>query len=233
MPRYVAPELAAYRASGKPLVQRIAVFVRARQKADGNPVSGGFWNGSDAAQFEVYDPATGNVILRDYNAAGALLGVEAVSHVSGLDIHPAQVSLSPVNEDVFNQLQAFDLRGAQIELHRLWLDYETRQPIAPGHVWLTGTINKAQLRVPKAGETAELTYTVVPPTRALTTANPDPISDTAQSRRLGDRLFRYVGLAGVREIPWMRGRVTGSSKGGSGNGLLGGAGGSGKVGDHR
>ncbi|MEZ5752863.1 MAG: hypothetical protein R3D60_13165 [Paracoccaceae bacterium] len=212
MPRAVDPVVQAYRDSGRALVERHLVWVVARLAATGAPVSGGFWDGRDDAQIPVFDPTSGTSVTRPYQASGSLIEIEAITHVSGVDIHPVQVTLSPVTEAVDQQLRAYDLRGASVELHRLWLDYDTREILAPAHVWLTGTLNKAPATTPAAGGTARLTYSVVPQTRALTSGNPEPISDTVQSRRSGDRFLRHVGVAGVREIPWMRARVTGGSQ---------------------
>ncbi|WP_370269246.1 hypothetical protein [Nioella sp.] len=214
MPRVVDPAVQAYRETGRPMVERHLIWVSARLIADGTPVAGGFWTGRESAQLEVIDPVTEAVATRDYIAAGSLIEVEAIGQMSGLDIHPAQITLSPITPEVDTQLRAYELRGASVELHRLWFDYETRTPLAPAHVWMIGTINRAPLTTPAAGGRARLVYTIVPQTRQLTLGNPEVISDAVQSQRAGDRFLRHVALGGSREIPWMRHRVTGSGNGG-------------------
>ena len=207
MPRIVDPIVATYRATGRPLVERRLLWVTARLRATGETVSGGFWNGRETETLPVIEPATGSAVSRVYFAAGSLIEVEPLGQVSGLDIPTVQVTLSAATPEVINQLKAYDLRGAAVELHRLWFDYDTRERLAPGHPWMTGTINRAPLSTPAAGGTGKLVYTLVPMTRQLTLGNPELVSDTVQQQRGGDRFLRHAGVAGVREIPWMRHRV--------------------------
>lgn len=204
MPRYVHPTVQSYRESGKPMVERRLIWVTARDYSTGNPVTGGFWDGRYDMELSVLHPETGAAVSRVYHAGGSLLEIEALGHFSGLDIHPLRVTLSPINTAVEGLLRGYDLRGAPVELHRAWFDYQTRQPLAPAHVWMTGTINRAPLTTAEAGGRARLVYTIVPQTRALTVGNPEILSDTIQSQRSGDRFLRHIATAGTREIPWMR-----------------------------
>lgn len=214
MPRAVDTALIAYRASGRPMVQRHLIWVRASEIASGTPVAAGWWDGRDTATIPVIDPANGTSVLRAYQAAGSLVGFDPVAQTSGLEIHPAQVSLSRVSEAVTTALRAYKLRGAEVELHRLWLDYETRAPIAAAHVWFTGRVTRIGWPTAAEGSTARLTLTLVPATRDLTLGNPDVLSDAAQrSRSPGDAFLQFIGIAGTREIPWMRHRSTGTGSG--------------------
>lgn len=176
-----------------------------------SPASAGFWTGRDAAILQVIDPATGGVLTRPYAAAGHLIAIDPVLHATGLDIHPVELRLSPLSTEVDQALRAYALRGAAVEIHRLWLDYDSRAPLAPAHVWLTGRINRIIWPLPEPGGSGALRVTVVPATRDLTLGNPETISDPVQSRRDGDRLLRYVGVAGTIEVPWMRQAVKASS----------------------
>jgi len=203
MARHVDPAVTAWRQSGKPMVQRHLIWVEA-QALDGTPMHGGFWDGQHDDHLPVVRPLDGVVASRLYHAGGGVIEVEPVGHFSGLDINPARVTLSPVTPEVDDQLRLLVLRRAPVELHRIWLDFEARQPIAAGHVWFTGRIGRAPLTTPAAGGSERLTYTILPPTRDLTFGNPEPVSDTIQSQRQGDRIFRHLATAGVREIPWMR-----------------------------
>lgn len=208
MPRTVDPAVASYRSTGRPVVERRLIWVSALLHATGEPVSGGFWNGRETQTLEVIDPATNTVVSRPYFASGSLIEVEPLGQISGLDIHAVQVTLSAATPEVINQLQAYNLRGAAVEMHRVWFDYDTRLQLAPAHLWMTGMINRAPHSTPPAGGTAKLVYSVVPMTRQLTFGNPEVISDAVQQQRDGDRFLRHAGVAGVREIPWMRHRVT-------------------------
>lgn len=209
MPRHVHPALQAYIATGKPMVRRDLIWFRARLVADGSPVAGGFWDGRYDQELQVIDPATGGNVARVYHAAGSVLEIEPMGQFSGLDIHPIRVTLNAVNEQVNQALRAYHLAGAGVEFHRMYFDYDTRTPIAPGRVWKIGTINKAPRTTPAAGGQARLVLTIVPPTRALTIGNPEILSDDIQRQRGGDRILRYIAQVGSREIPWMRGSANG------------------------
>lgn len=210
MPRAVDPAVQAARDAGHPVVERHLVWVNTRTIDAGLPVTAGFWTGRDDASLAVIDPVTGGSVTRSYVAAGGVIGIDPVLQISGFDIHPVQLRLSPLTPEVDTALRAYVLRGASVELHRLWLDYETRAPLAPAQVWMTGRINGVIWPTPEAGGNAALRVTVVTGLRDLTLGNPDTVSDAVQSRRSGDRFARYVGIAGTVEVPWMRHRPTGA-----------------------
>lgn len=204
MPRFVHPNVTAYRESGRMMVQRHLIWVTAREYGSEDPVSIGFWDDRRARELPVYDPVNGAAIARTYHAGGSVIEVEEIAHNRGTDIHPAYVTLAPTSAEVDGVLRGYRLRGAPVELHRIWFDHATREPLAPAHVWFTGTLGKAPLTTPPAGGSGRLRFTIVPPTRALSFGNPEILSDTVQSQRAGDRIFRHIATAGSRDIPWMR-----------------------------
>lgn len=204
MPRYVHPNVLAYRVAGKPMVQRHLIWVTGRDYTTGDAVSVGFWDGQHDAELAVYHPVTGVTLSRTYHGAGSVLGVDPIQHPRGLDIHPVRITLSPTSPQVEQALRGYRQQNAPVELHRIWFDYYTREVLAPGHVWITGNLDRAPLTTPPVGGSAQLVFTVVPPTRALSFGNPELLSDTIQSQRLGDRILQYIATQGTREIPWMR-----------------------------
>ena len=199
--RAVPAAVQAYRDAGKPHVQRELVWIAARDAA-GSPQPAGFWPGRQARAIQVIDPATGATVTRTYLAAGALMAVEPVRHASGLDIVSLRVTLSPIDATVEQAARGYDLRFVPVEIHRLWLDYDTRAALAPAQVWQVGHVNAAPITTPEANGEATLRLTVTPLLRALTVANPDLLSDDVQRRRMGDRMLRYIAGAASRDVPW-------------------------------
>jgi hypothetical protein len=199
--RAIPAAVLAQREAGRTVVERHLLWIVARPLGGGS-VADGWWTGREDRQIAVVDPETGGTVSRAYRAGGGLIAVEPVTHARGLEIVPVRIRVSPIDAAVETQVRGYSVRFAPLELHRLWLDPDTRQALAPAQVWFVGHLNEAPLVTPAAGGEASLELTAVPLTRALTLGNPEPLSDAVQQRRGGDRFLRYVGRAGGREIPW-------------------------------
>lgn len=185
-------------------VERHLVWLAPRNRATNAVVPAGLWSGEGFAEIDVIDPATGDTVRRAYHGAGQLLAVEPPQWRQGLDIIPMRLTLSPISAEVEDLARGYDLRGTEVQVHRLWLDPETRAPLAPGQPWLAGLANAAPITTPVDGGTASLQLTIVPgATRALTVGNPSILGDEMWARtRSGDHFLRDIAKTGTRVVPW-------------------------------
>lgn len=184
------------------VIPRNFVWITAKDRETGTLESIGFWDGLDSVDVTVVSGTTGALEERTYHAWGALLQIDRIQRAPELSIRTIRIGLSQVSEAVQQVFRGYDARLAPVEVHRGFLNPETRLLLAPPVPRFIGWINKAPLTTPKAGEEGGVSVEVVSHVRMLTRTNPGRRSDNTQRQRGGDRFRRYAGTAAEWEFWW-------------------------------
>lgn len=202
MVRAVDGTTSTYVQSRKGVIPRNFVWITAKNISTGATESIGFWNGFDTETVSVISGKTGLPEERTYHAFGSLLSIDRIQRSPELNIRTIRLSLSQVSPAVQQAFRGYDTRLAPIEIHRGFLDLDTRKLIASPVVRFVGWINKAPITTPAVGGEGSVSVQVVSHTRMLTRINPAKRSDESQKKRSGDRLRRYAGTANQWEFWW-------------------------------
>lgn len=193
------------------LVARLLVWIVARDRATGEPVSLGFWSGNDAVQFAI------NGAARDYYGAGALMQVDDFTFSAGLDVRMQRLVLSPLAPEVAQVIRGYEPRLARIEVHRALFDPATMSLVAEPHRLFRGWIDEVDIATPAIGGQAAVTITMASTARAMTRTLSLKKSDESQKLRGGDRFRRYADISGSVDVWWgeKRGKAKEAFDGGS------------------
>jgi hypothetical protein len=178
------------------------VWLTAKKRDTGDPVSQGFWNDVESVNIPVVDGLTGAAATRNFIAAGGLIDIGPIPLTSDLSIRSVDVTLSPLNVDVEQYVRGYDLRMAPVQLYRAIFDPDTWDLVANATPRFVGFVEKAPITTPKDGGDAKAVLSCVSHTVELTRGNPDVRSDESQKRRGGDRFYQYVDTMAQRPIWW-------------------------------
>jgi hypothetical protein len=213
---WLDPTLRDFLAGRRPMALRVLAWLTVRDLSDGTPVAVGFWSGAQDTRVAVFDPATGGSEERLFHGAGSLLSAAAQEQAAGLDIWPAQITLSPIDATVELAVRGYDVRHAPITVYLGYQDPEAQGFVAPPAPAFEGWVNAAPIQTPAPGGEASLSLTLVPRSRALTVGNPARSSDAQQRLRAGDRILRYADIGHLVPLAWgeKSARISGN-KGGS------------------
>jgi len=157
-----------------------------------------FWNDLDTVTLSVIDGVTAESVDRDFVGSGALISVDKIILPADLTVQTTKVVLSQIHATVQNMVRGWDIRGAQVQIHRILFDPATGLSVGDAMCHMVGRVNKAPINTPATGEEGNISISVVSQTRDLTRTNPAKKSDETQQRRSGDRGRRYVGTANVK-----------------------------------
>lgn len=212
------PAVSAHLQSRQGVIPRSFVWITAKNRSTGAPESLGFWNGDDTVDVTVVSGVTGLPVTRIYHGWGELLAIDAIPLVSDLTIRTIQIALSPISEAVRLAFRQYDARLAPVEIHRGFLNLDTRNLIANPRPRFIGWVNASPIETPAAGGEGKLSASIVSHTRALTKINPAKRSDETQKLRNNDRFRRYADVAGQWTFFWgEHNKVDGGNKKGLGN----------------
>lgn len=192
-------------------IPRNFVWIIAKNIATGLPEEIGFWDGIDTVDVAVVSGATGLLVTRTYHAWGSLLKIENIQRSPEIAVRNIKIGLSSISPEVRQAFRGYNTRLAPIEIHRGFLDLDSRVLIAPPVVRFVGWINKAPIKTPAVGGEGGVEVTVVSHARMLTRTNPGKRSDETQKLRSGDRFRRYANVAAEWEFWWGEQRGTISS----------------------
>lgn len=167
------------------VIAETLIWVKAKEKATGNPVSIGFWTGAENRTFNV------DLEARDYIGGGAALEVPDITTSIGLRIQSHNLTLSKLKGEAAEMVRTLDLRQADVELHSLRIDPETRQIIALDEVQL-GFFNRVTITEGRKGGASRIVAAIVSTARWLTVSLPLKNSHEAQQKRGGDQFLKYA-----------------------------------------
>lgn len=187
------------------LVARDFIWIVARNRDTGVPVSDGYWSDVGAITCEVINPNTGSAVERTFYGAGGLISVSDIPLVSNLTVQSVTVRLSQVADRVNDLLRTYDVKQAPIQIFRGLYDPETRVMVAPAEPRFVGFIDTAPITTPSENEEGGVTLNCVSHTQEMTRSNPDTRSDASQRLRSEtDNFFQDAGVVGDWELFWGR-----------------------------
>jgi hypothetical protein len=156
-----------------------------------------FWNELDPATVTVIDGATGATVDRACVGDGALLKIDDIPLTSDLTVQTIKISLSQIHETVQSMVREYDVRIAKVQVHRALFDPQTNELVSHPLPHFVGTVNKAPIGTPAAGQEGSIDLDVVAHIREMTRTNAAKKSDETQKRRSGDRGRKYNGTTNV------------------------------------
>lgn len=155
----------------------------------------GFWSEPETVAIAVVSGETGSPVTRTFVGDGAILRIDPVPLAMGLEVRTVQVVLSQIHAGVQDMVRGHDIRLADVEIHRAYLDPDTMLPVANPRVRHMGKVNGAPIDTPAAGAEGSITLKIVSHTRELTRTNPAKRSYSQQLLRSSDDFRRYAGVA--------------------------------------
>ena len=185
------------------LVARDFLWIVARDRTSGDPVTDGLWSDVGPTTADVIDPDTGLTQSRAFTGAASLVSISAVPLVSNLSVQNITITLSQVSDHVRNLVQGYDVKQAKVEIFRGLFDPDTRELADPAPPRFFGFIDEVRISTPKEGEEGNVTVTCTSHTQELTRSNPDTRSHESQILRLdGDAFYRDTANVSEWEQWW-------------------------------
>lgn len=186
------------------LVARDFLWLVARNRDTGAPVSVGFWSDvENVSSVPVIDPNTLNLVSRSYYGAGGLISIDDIPAVSTIQVQDVHIRMSQLDEQVANAVRGYDTKQARVEIHRGLFDPITRLLVAPAYVRFVGFVNLVEIHTPEEGGDGYVDLTCTSHTQELTRSNPATRSHAdQQTRAVGDDFFIDAAVVGDWEFQW-------------------------------
>lgn len=190
------------------IVPRDFLWLTARNRTTGDPVTWGAWSDRGSVTAQVLNPFTGETVARDFEGAGSLVEIGRFSMVAGLAVQAIDINLSLLSDAAMTLLFGNDLRRAPVELYRGFLDPATNRLVAPAHPRFVGFVDEGPLEVPPIDEDGQgsgggIKLTVASQTQDLMRSSSATRSDADQRRRNpDDGFFRHAATVGSWTIWW-------------------------------
>lgn len=179
-------------ASGAGVDVRHLVWIEAVDRETGAVDPAGFWNGLDARNFDVGD------VTRTYQGAGTLLNIAPIVGTVGIGVRMQRLGLSKIPTAVAQMINAYEVRFAPIEVHRVFFDPVKGVQIGDPVSVLKGSVDEMTVPTPEEGGTATVNLSVASAARALTRKLTVKKSDADQRRVDPDDQGReYAATVGV------------------------------------
>jgi hypothetical protein len=185
-----------YLASRQGVIAKLLIWIKAVDLATQAPIQYGFWSGDEDLTFSIGGES------RQYIGAGAILQSDMLESASGLDVRMHRVRLSAVAPELEDAVKGYNLRFKPIEVHRVFLDLNSRALVAPPHRVVKGTVNHIDFPRAVTGETASCDLEIAGQTRVLTKTLPVKKSDASQRARSNCRFRRYSDISGGVPVYW-------------------------------
>lgn len=190
-------------APDKGIVPRRFVWVTARTRDTGLPVSEGFWSGDEDVTINVIDGRDGTIVARLYRGAGELLRISPIARVSDLTEQTVTIDLSQIAPAVQQLVRGYDVRLGRVEIHEMTLSTVSRQPSSPPTPVFIGVVDGAPITTPAVGGDGKAELRCVSDAISmLTRTNPRKSSYEAQKLRDGDEWGLYSASVAAWDIKW-------------------------------
>lgn len=200
-----------------PWEHRTFIWLVAKDRTTGEPVTDGYWNDHGRITIEVLDPETGSVVEREFYGSGGLVNVSEIPRVLDITVQTLSVTLTQLASRVNDLLRTYDLRIAPVTIFRGIYNPRTNVLIAPAYSRFHGFVNKVTIKEPPAGEEgADAVLDCVSHTQEMTRSNTETRSSPAQKLRdPTDTFLDDVEVVGEWELTWgVKKSQVGSIKGG-------------------
>lgn len=185
------------------LVAKDFLWITARDRTTGDPVSDGQWSDVGEYTAEVVNPNTGGIVERLYYGAGGLISVSNIPLVSNITVQSVTITMSQVNDRVEALVRQYDAKQAKVEIHRGLFSPDTRQLVDPAVCRFVGFVDTVEIKTPRENEQGAVILTCKSHTQEMTRSNSDTRShDSQQIRLAGDTFYQDVGVVGEQEFFW-------------------------------
>lgn len=195
--------------NARQVLSRDFIWIVARDRETGLPVTVGFWSDLETRTHSVMNPETMTPVSRQYYGAGGLISIDAIPAVSVIQVQDIKITLSQLDEQVEEAIRLYDVQQARIEIHRGLFSPETRKLIDTAMIRFVGFINTVEILTGSENSEGGVTLTCVSHTQELTRANPATRSHENQKLRdPDDDFFIDAAVVGGWEIQWGAARDT-------------------------
>ncbi|WP_375227495.1 hypothetical protein [Roseobacter sp. S98] len=193
----LAPNLLAHLQARGARNAQLLVWITARDRTSGNPVSVGFWTGADHRILSI------GGVQRTYYGAGALLKVAPLVSNSGVSVRITRLTFSPVSEELRFAVRGYETKDAPVEIHIANFDPLTGVLIAEPLRRFKGFVKGLSFPRPAVGDEALCEVSVKSAAEVLTRTLPLKKSQAALEARLpGDGFRRHAEVSGSIETVW-------------------------------
>lgn len=165
------------------LLPRDFLWIVARDRTTGDPVSVGFWSDLGTVTALVKDPDTGAAVLRSWYGAGSLIQVSDIPAVSHVTVQTITIVMSQLDEQVEQAIRLYDVKQARVEIFTGLLDPDTRLLVDPAEPRFVGFVDQVEIRTGAENEDGAVTLTCTSHTQELMRANPATRSHEDQKTR--------------------------------------------------
>lgn len=187
------------------LVLREFIWIVARHRETGDPVSDGYYSDDHAITCNVIDPDTGSEVERTFYGAAGYISRSAIARVSNLSVQNVAIDMSQIATRVNELLRTYDVKQARVQIFQGLLDPDTRELVAPPRAIFVGFVDKVEIVTPAEGQEGKAVLHCASHTQELTRSNPDTRSDASQRLRSEtDDGFADVVNVGDWVLPWGR-----------------------------
>lgn len=187
MHSYDAATIAALAA--RRLIPRDFLWIVARNRSTGSPVSVGFWSDVSNVTAPVLNPDTGSEVSRAFYGAGGLIQIDDIPAVASVSIQQINIRMSQLDEMVEEAVRLYDIKQARVEIYTGMLDPDSRKLVAPAICRFVGFIDGVSIETPAENADGGVTLTCVSHTQEMTRANPATRSHEDQKTRDPDDDF--------------------------------------------
>ena len=202
MPRYISAENQAA-LEARQLVARDFLWIIARARGTGLPVTDGMWSDVGNVTASIVHPDTGAVVSRNWYGSGTLVQISDIPLVSNLSVQTVTLQLSQVHERVEQLVRDYDCKQARVEIYRGLFNPSTRAMVAPAECRFVGFVDTIQITTPSENEEGSVTLSCVSHTQEMTRSNPDTRSNGSQIlRHATDNFYQDTSTAGEWEVFW-------------------------------
>ena len=191
------PALATHLNARQGQTPHALVWINAKDRSTGLPVTLGLWTGDDDRSFTI------GAESRTYLGAGALLDVGDITAETGYVVRIQRISLAHLAPQVAAALGQCDVRLAPVEIHQVHLAPGSHDLIAAARQMFKGQIEVISFPTPQAGGDAAAEAEAVSYARAMTRPLTLKSSQAALSARApADFALRYQALQMAVKTSW-------------------------------
>jgi len=165
------------------------LWIVARDRTTGAPVSVGFWSDLSSVSALVINPDTAAANLRDFYGAGSLVQISDIPSVAAVTVQRVTILMSQLDELVEQAVRLYDVKQARVEIFTGLLDPDSRKLVAPAEAIFVGFVDEVRIDTPSEGGDGGVTLTCVSHTQELARSNPANRSHEDQKQRSSSDTF--------------------------------------------
>lgn len=189
--------------AARSLVARDFLWIVARDRSTGSPVTDGMWSDAGPITCQVINPNTGSAVTRSFIGAGTLVQISNIPLVSNLTVQTCTITLSQVVDRVNDLVRTYDCKQARVEIFRGLFDPDSRKLVAPAPPRFVGFVDEIEIKTPSENEEGGVILSCKSHTQEMTRSNPDTRSDASQRiRSASDDFFKDTTVVGEWQLFW-------------------------------